>query len=83
MEYLNLAEAKSHLGQYVHRVQQGESFVICERNQPMATLQPLPKPESKKGGIVFGVLEGMCVLPDDFNEPLEDMEASIDKPLFP
>jgi prevent-host-death family protein len=82
MEQINLSEAKSHLGQYIHRVQKGESFIICERNQPAAVLIPIAKEPEKKGGVVLGIFEGLGHIPDDFNDPLPEMEESIDKPLF-
>ncbi|MEM9026101.1 MAG: hypothetical protein AAGB06_04110, partial [Verrucomicrobiota bacterium] len=36
-----MSDLKSHLSEYARRTKNGESFVICERNKPIAEFHPL------------------------------------------
>lgn len=38
---INIAEAKAKLSQYVRRIKNGESILLCERNVPVAEIRPL------------------------------------------
>ena len=44
MEYVNLADAKAHLGELVMRVEAGESIQISRRGKPVAQLNTIPRP---------------------------------------
>ena len=39
-------ELKTRLGQYIHAVRQGETFVVTERGEPVAELRPLVRPQT-------------------------------------
>jgi prevent-host-death family protein len=39
----NVAEFKSHLSEYLQRVEAGESLEICRRNVPLAQVRPSAK----------------------------------------
>ncbi|MEM7672789.1 MAG: hypothetical protein AAF212_05555 [Verrucomicrobiota bacterium] len=36
-----MSDLKSHLSEYARRTKNGESFIICERNKPIAEFHPL------------------------------------------
>ena len=44
---VNLADAKSHLSQYLDSVERGEPVILCRRNVPIAEIRPLPKPPTE------------------------------------
>jgi antitoxin (DNA-binding transcriptional repressor) of toxin-antitoxin stability system len=70
---LNVHEAKTHLSQYLEKVEAGETLIICRYNVPIAELRPIkrkPKPR------VFGVYDGFGVSPEFF-EPLPDDELAL------
>ena len=66
---VNLADAKSHLSQYLDCVERGETVIVCRRNVPIAEIRPLPKPltEPRPVGI-----DPDFVVPDSFFEPLPE-----------
>jgi antitoxin (DNA-binding transcriptional repressor) of toxin-antitoxin stability system len=69
MTKLNVHEAKTHLSEYLTRIEAGETIVLCRRNVPIAEIRPLtraeppPRPE-------IGFAKGTFVVPDEFFEPL-------------
>ena len=65
----NIADAKARLSTYLHRVEQGETVVLCRRNVPIAEIRALPKPTAKERPV--GIDRGMKV-PDSFFEPLPE-----------
>jgi antitoxin (DNA-binding transcriptional repressor) of toxin-antitoxin stability system len=67
---LNIHEAKTHLSKYLGRLESGETIVLCRRNEPIAEIRPLPRPE--KTPRPAGLCEGRFVVPDSFFEPLPD-----------
>ena len=68
---LNIHEAKTQLSRYLKLAEEdGNSFVICRRNLPIAEVRPLPKKRSEPRPI--GLDEGLFVVPDDFNDPLPE-----------
>ncbi len=73
MDYINLSEAKAHLGRYIQRVRKGHRVVIAERNTPVAELRSLRGlgPARK---VRLGVVPEWPELPDDFNAPLDEFE---------
>ena len=40
-DHVNIAEAKARFSHYIRRVRNGESFILCDRNVPVAELRPL------------------------------------------
>ena len=75
MIHLNLAEAKSHLSEYLDRVQAGETLVICRRNVPIAELRPIAAPT--KHPRIFGQDVGHLTIHASFFEPLPDDELDL------
>ena len=57
----------------LRRVRKGERFILCDRNKPFAELRPLRTDSS--GRRPFGLAHGRIHVPDDFNEPLPEVEA--------
>ena len=51
----------------VQRIAAGEDVIITRSGQPVARLVPIDETTR-----VFGVDEGRFVVPDDFDEPLDD-----------
>jgi antitoxin (DNA-binding transcriptional repressor) of toxin-antitoxin stability system len=69
---INIHEAKTHLSRFAARVRKGERFILCDRNKPFAELRPLRTDAS--GRRPFGLARGRIHVPDDFNEPLPEIE---------
>ena len=65
---LNVYEAKTHLSQYLHRLEQGETIILCRRNTPIAEIRPLPRPRSEKRPI--GLAKGQWKITKKFFQPL-------------
>jgi prevent-host-death family protein len=38
---LNVQEAKTHFSHYLDEVAEGESFIFCKRNKPVAEIRPI------------------------------------------
>lgn len=70
---ININEAKTHLSKYALRVKQGERIVLCDRNRPFAEIRPLALTEDGKRP--FGLARGEFEVPDDFNEPVAEIES--------
>lgn len=68
---INIHEAKTHLSHYLARLKkQGETIVVCNRNQPIAEIRPLPAPPARKRPL--GLAKGLFTIPKEFFEPLPD-----------
>jgi prevent-host-death family protein len=65
---LNIHEAKTHLSRYLEEVEQGETIILCRRNQPVAEIRPLPARRHKKRPI--GLAKGIFGVPDSFFDEL-------------
>lgn len=44
MKMTSVTDLKAHLSARLKRVRAGESFLVTDRNQPVAILQPVPSP---------------------------------------
>ena len=74
---LNMHEAKTHLSRYVARLKEGETIILCRRNEPVAEIRALPSTPSKRRP--FGLARGQFTLPSAFFEPLpEEVIASFE-----
>lgn len=62
-------EAKTHLSRLLLDVQRGEEVVITRRGEEVARLVP-PALKSRRQ---FGVDEGVFEVPDEFDEPLDEL----------
>ena len=67
---LNMHEAKTHLSRYVAQLQEGETILLCRRNEPVAEIRALPRARNTPRPI--GLARGQFTVPDSFFEPLPD-----------
>ena len=67
---LNVHDAKTHLSKHLEAVEQGDSFLLCRRNVPVAELRPIPQPRTEPR--VIGIDAGKFTIPPEFFEPLPD-----------
>ena len=63
-------EAKTHLSRYVAQLQEGETILLCRRNEPVAEIRALPRVRDEPRPI--GLARGQFTVPDSFFEPLPD-----------
>ncbi len=81
MATITLEEAQAKLAELVHGLTPGEGVTITENDRPVARLVvPLvtfpgePRPRPPVTGVPkAGQYEGRLVIPDDFDEPLEEL----------
>jgi prevent-host-death family protein len=72
---LNINEAKTHLSKYLERVEEGETILLCRRNEPIAEIRPLkPKRTTPRP---LGLATGTVQIPPEFFEPLPDAELAL------
>jgi prevent-host-death family protein len=64
----NIADFKSHLSEYLQKVQAGESLEICKRNIPLAKVLPFPAEEAN--GTVLGCGRKTLQVKTDLTEPV-------------
>lgn len=68
---INVHEAKTHLSYYLTKLKKnGDTIILCNRNQPIAEIRPLPSPQTGKRPI--GLAKGQFSVPSSFFEPLPD-----------
>ena len=67
MHQVTVHEAKTHLSRLLREIVEGEEVVIMRSGRPVARLVPI-----EQNRPVFGVDEGRFVVPDDFDEPLDE-----------
>ncbi len=67
MHEVTVHEAKTHLSRLLRVIVEGEEVVITRSGRPVARLVPIDE-----GRPVFGVDEGRFVVPDDFDDPLDE-----------
>lgn len=77
---INVHEAKTHLSYYLGKLKKkGETIIVCNRNQPIAEIRPLPSPQTGKRPI--GLAKGKFSVPPSFFESLPNdvLDAFSDK----
>lgn len=67
---INVHEAKTHLSRYLDRVAEGETIIICRRNEPVAELRPTT--HLRKEPRLLGLAKGQVHVPESFFDPLPD-----------
>lgn len=70
MTQANVADLKSHLSEYLSKVQSGESIEICKRNTPVAVLMPIAKATVNRTQLGCG--KGSVTVHGDLTEPVLD-----------
>ena len=65
---LNVHETKTHLFEYLAKLEQGETIVLCKRNRPIAEIRPIPAlPDAPRP---MGLSKDIFEVPASFFEPL-------------
>ena len=64
---VSVHEAKTHLSRLLQRIAEGEEVTITRSGRPVARLVPIEDARP-----LFGVDEGRFVVPDDFDDPLDE-----------
>ena len=54
---------------YFHRVLEGETVVVFEKDLPVVEMRPVAKRSGKRP---IGLAKGDFIVPDDFNDPLPE-----------
>lgn len=73
MKIINVNEAKAYFSSYLAKVAEGETIVICKRNQPVAEIRPIKMAIKKKRPIGLAKKEYPALTVDDnFFAPLPD-----------
>ena len=67
---LNISEAKTHLSEYLARLQKGETIILCKRNVPIAEIRPIKAPA--RGKRPLGLAKGKVTIHKSFFESLPD-----------
>jgi prevent-host-death family protein len=68
----NIYDAKTHLSEYLDRLDEETEIIICRRNKPVAVLKPLPDTRSRRK---IGGEKGILTIPDSFFDPLPEAVA--------
>ena len=58
---VSVDEARTHLSQYLDKVEAGETMILCRHNRPVAEVRPINSKVRRKR--VFGVDDGFGVSP--------------------
>jgi antitoxin (DNA-binding transcriptional repressor) of toxin-antitoxin stability system len=66
---VTVEEIKENPEAIIHRVVEGETVVVTERDRPIAEIRPI---ETVKRPRPFGLARGTVVVPADFDAPLHD-----------
>ncbi len=74
MTVLKLSEAKAHLGHYANQAKNGMSFVLTDRNQPIASIVPFQNESSLGINPQFGLANCKVEISEDFNAPISSFE---------
>ena len=82
MKMVNINEVKAKLSELLDAVAEGETVIICNRNQPVAELRAVAKKRTEPRPI--GGETGV-IIPPSFYEPMsdEELDAFYDGPIFP
>ena len=76
MRQVNLYEAKTSLSALVEEAAAGVDIVIAKNGRPRARLVAIDPPAKPKR--VFGVYDHLGLkVPDDFDDPMPDLEALV------
>lgn len=68
MVMVNVYEAKTNLSKLLEAVEQGEKVTIARAGRPIADLVP-----HRRVDIVWGAWKGAVEVPDDFDEPDQEI----------
>jgi len=66
---VSVEEVKRDPEGFLHRVIEGETLVVMDRDRPVAEIRPI---ETVRRPRPFGLAAGSFVVPDDFDDPLPE-----------
>ncbi len=69
---LNIDDIQQNLSGFIKLIQEGNSLIITQADQPIAEIKPIPTKSPQKERRPIGLCEGEFVVPDDFNAPLPE-----------
>lgn len=86
MTTLSMNEAQGKLAELIHGLGPGDVVTIVEEDRPVAQIVPFPatrtrpmRPRPPVTGVPKpGQYEGRLVVPDDFDEPLEELREYVE-----
>ncbi|MEY3868302.1 MAG: hypothetical protein RLZZ338_2193 [Cyanobacteriota bacterium] len=79
---LNIDEIQQNLSEFIKLIQEGNSLIITQADQPIAEIKPIGTNQLKKEPRPIGLCEGEFVVSDDFNDPLpEEIIKLFESPL--
>ncbi len=83
MKMVNIHEVKAKLSEYLDAVAQGETVIICNRNQPVAELRAVAKKRTEPRPIGLG--KGTIKILPSFYDPItdEELDEFYNGPIFP
>ncbi len=67
MGKIRIGELRDHASRYVGRASKGETFLVLNRNRPVATLGPAPGGQ-RRGARLLGCLRGTAEIVGDIVE---------------
>lgn len=67
---LNIHQAKTHLSRYLSELREGDTIILCRRNEPVAEIRPLPARQRQPRPIGLG--KGTVEVTESFFEPLPE-----------
>lgn len=65
---LNIHEAKTHLSKYLKDLSKGDIILLCNRNVPIAEIQPIINKKSMKR--IIGLAKGKVTIAKGFFDPV-------------
>ena len=69
---LNINDIQNNFSGFIKLIQEGNSLIITQADQPIAEINPIPIKKTQKKSRPIGLCEGEFVVPDDFNDPLPE-----------
>lgn len=69
---VELRDAEVDFGKLTPLIRAGQVITLCEGNEPMAEIRPLPRRATKRRP--FGLARGAFVVPPDFGAPDPEIE---------
>ena len=69
---VDIRDAEAHFAELTPLIREGKIITLCDANQPLAEIRPLPRPATTRRP--FGLARGTFSLPADFGEQDMDVE---------
>jgi antitoxin (DNA-binding transcriptional repressor) of toxin-antitoxin stability system len=69
---LNIDDIERNLSGFIKLIQEGNSLIITQANEPIAEIKPIVINQALKKPRPIGLCAGEFIVPDDFNDPLPE-----------